>query len=129
MTKIFFGIHDVLSLDAWLDYFEVAGAEVDGSMTGADMLGSAEQFQPDYMVTEYDLIGEWDGLAVFSILKSQISNANTQLILIVPDQLAEELPLNKLNNNFIQSSGIKAIIPRSQFNFERVEQEIPVFNS
>lgn len=39
--KLLFGFRDVLLIDAWLDHFDEKGFEVDGAMSGEDLLGTA----------------------------------------------------------------------------------------
>ena len=121
--KILFGFKDVLSLDPWLDYFESLGYEVDGAMSGEDVLGTALKFKPNALVLEYQLSGEVDSLAVFYSLIAKPEFCKLNLILIVN---ISESETKKLNNKFVQSSGILAVIPSGKLNFEVVEESLKI---
>lgn len=117
--KILFGMSDVLALDAWLDHFEEKGYEVDGAMTAEDLVAAAEELSPDYLVTEYNLKGERDGRGVYYELSARPRLSPVKLILIA--EIKSEV-LRKVNNNFVQSGGIKGIIKPSKLSFEAVEE-------
>lgn len=117
--KILFGFSDVLTLDAWLAHFEEKGHQVDGAMSGEDLIGVAESFLPDLLVSESKLNGEIDGLGVFYELSAQPSTSSIKLILIT------ELNINdrkRLNKKFVQSGGILDVIRPSELSFEAVEE-------
>lgn len=117
--KMLFGFSDVLTIDAWLDYFEDKGKEVDGVMSGEDLLGTALTFKPDVLVTEYQLKGEIDSLGVYYELLGRPETHQANLILI--SDLAED-KLIRLNKKFVLSAGILGIIPKSKLSFEVVEE-------
>lgn len=117
--KILFGLTDVLTLDAWLDHFEAKGFEVDGAMSGEDILGTARAFNPDVLVTEYSLKGELDGLGVYSELCALPGLHEVELVLVANFSEAE---IKKLNKEFIQASGILGVVPIGKLDFESVEE-------
>jgi DNA-binding response OmpR family regulator len=114
--KILFGFSDVLMIDAWLDYFEAKGFEVDGVMSGEDLLGTALKFRPDVIVSEYQLKGEVDSLGVYYELLGIPKTSHVKLVLLA--DIDEKL----LNKNVVRSSGILGIISPSKLNFEAVEE-------
>ncbi len=115
--RILFGFSDVLSLDAWLDYFESRGYKVDGAMSGEDLFLTAKSFKPDVLILEYKLNGEMDGLGVFYGLAASFFNLSLVLIGEI-----ESGALKRLNKNFVQSAGILNIIKPSELGFEAVEE-------
>ncbi|MDQ5914056.1 MAG: hypothetical protein QG623_675 [Patescibacteria group bacterium] len=117
--KILFGFEDVLTLDAWLAFFESKGHEVDGAMSAEDLLGVAESFKPDLLVTTYRLKGELDGLGLFYELSANPLTSNTKLILIT--ELANR-DRARLNNKFVQSGGILGVIRPTELSFEAIEE-------
>jgi DNA-binding response OmpR family regulator len=117
--KILFGFGDVLTLDAWLAFFEQKGHEVDGAMSGEDLIGVAGDFKPDLLVSEYKLNGEVDGLGVFYELSTDPATSGTKLILIT--ELSND-DRKKLNKKFIQSGRILAVIRPTELSFEAVEE-------
>ena len=119
--KILFGFGDVLTLDAWLAHFEGKGYEVDGAMSGEDLMGVAKDFVPDILVCEYHLKGEIDALGVFYELCSDPITTDTKLILISDIKLSGG---KKLNTKFVQSGGILGVIRSSELSFEAVEELI-----
>ncbi len=119
--KILFGFGDVLTLDAWLAHFEEKGHDVDGAMSGEDLIGVAKSFQPDVLVCEYHLKGEIDGLGVFYELCSDPNTTHTKLILISDIKFSGG---KKLNTKFVQSGGVLGVIRSSEVSFEAVEELI-----
>ena len=119
--KILFGFGDVLTLDAWLAFFEQKGHEVDGAMSGEDLLGVAGDFKPDLLVLEHKLNGEVDGLGVFYELSADPTTSDTKLILVT--ELSNE-DRKKMNKKFVQSAGILDVIRPSELSFEAVEELI-----
>lgn len=117
--KLLFGFKDVLLIDAWLDHFESKGFEVDGAMSGEDLLGTAEEFVPDVLVAEYQLNGELDSLGVYYELLGSPETAEVKLILIADIDDAE---LKKLNKNIVLASGILGILAPNKLSFEAVEE-------
>jgi CheY-like chemotaxis protein len=115
--RLLFGFGDVLSLEAWLDYFEGKGYEVDGAMSGEDLFLAAKDFKPDILIAEYKLKGEMDGLGVYYGLSSELPSLSLVLIC----DLAPEI-LKKLNTNFVQSAGILNVIKPGELSFEVVEE-------
>lgn len=107
------------SLDAWLDYFESLGHEVDGCMSGEDLLVVAKKFQPDLVVTEYKLSGELDGLIVYQLLCGQIETFDCRLILVADLPSSERKSFSKKRMN---EMGILGIVNKSKFNFVEVEK-------
>ncbi len=119
LMKILFGFSDVLTLDAWLAFFEEKGYEVDGAMSGEDIIGTAQDFKPDLLVLAYKLNGEVDGLGVFYELSADPATCNTKLILVA--ELPNEVR-SKLNKKFIQSGGILDVIRPSGLSLEVIEE-------
>lgn len=117
--KLLFGFKDVLLIDAWLDHFEAKGFEVDGAMSGEDLLGTAERFIPDVLVAEYQLNGELDCLGVYYELLGNPKSADVKLILIAD---IDEAELKKLNKNIVLASGILGILAPNKLSFEAVEE-------
>jgi len=117
--KILFGFADVMTLDAWLAFFEERGYEVDGAMSGEDLLGVADDFKPDLLVCEYQLKGEIDGLGVFYELSANSITNSVKLILITE---LSGYDRKKLNKNFVQSGGILDVIRPRELSFEAVEE-------
>lgn len=117
--KILFGFGDVLAIDAWLDHFEEKGFEVDGAMSGEDLLGTALDFKPDVLILEYQLKGDLDSLGVYYELLAKPDTHRAKLVLI--SSLAES-ELKKLNKKFVLSAGILGIISPNKLSFEAVEE-------
>lgn len=117
--KVLFGFSDVLAIDAWLDHFEAKGFEVDGAMSGEDLLGTAESLHPDVLVAEYQLKGDLDSLGVYYELLGQPETTHVRMILITD---IEEAELKKVNKNLVLSSGIIGIIAPNKLSFEAVEE-------
>lgn len=117
--KLLFGLSDVLAIDAWLDHFEAKGFEVDGAMSGEDLLGTAEKSRPDILVAEYQLKGDLDSLAVYYELLGEPETAYVKLILISD---IDEKEIKKMNKNVVRGSGILSIIARNKLSFEAVEE-------
>jgi DNA-binding response OmpR family regulator len=114
--KILFGFSDVLMIDAWLDHFEGKGFEVDGVMSGEDLLAVALKFKPDIIVSEYQLKGEIDSLGVYYELLGIPKTSHAKLILLA--DIDEKL----LNKNVVRSSGILSVISHAKLSFEAVEE-------
>ncbi|HRV75914.1 MAG: hypothetical protein H6799_01730 [Candidatus Nomurabacteria bacterium] len=117
--KVLFGFRDVLAIDAWLDHFESKGFEVDGAMSGEDLLGTALEFSPDVLVAEYQLKGDLDSLGVYYSLLAKPEVHHVKLILISD---FDEKELKKMNKNITLSSGILGIISPNKLSFEGVEE-------
>lgn len=117
--KLLFGFGDVLSLDAWLDYFEDRDFEVDGAMSGEDLFLTAKDYKPDVLIVDYKLKGEMDGLGVYYGLSSDSEFVDLKLILVC--DLAPDV-LKKMNKKFVQSAGILGVIKSSELSFEAVEE-------
>lgn len=117
--KLLFGFSDVLSLDAWLDHFEEKGFEVDGAMSGEDLLGTALAYQPDILIAEYQLKGNLDSLGVYYELLSKPETHRVKLVLIAD---IPESELKRMNKNIVLSVGILGIISPNKLSFEGVEE-------
>lgn len=117
--KLLFGFNDALAIDAWLDHFEEKDYEVDGAMSGEDLLGTALAYQPDVLIAEYQLKGDLDSLGVYYELLGRPETHQVRLILI-SDFL--EGDLKKVNKNFVLSAGILGVISPNKLSFEAVEE-------
>lgn len=117
--KLLFGFSDVLAIDAWLDHFEEKAYEVDGAMSGEDLLGTAENLHPDILIAEYQLKGDLDSLGVYYELLGKPETAHVKLILIADIAEGE---LKKMNKNVVLSSAILGIISPNKLSFEAVEE-------
>ena len=106
-------------IDAWLDHFEEKGFEVDGVMSGEDLLGTALGFKPDIMIAEYQLKGDLDSLGVYYELLTKPETHKVKLILIT-DLLGNDI--KRLNKKFVLSAGILGIISPNKLSFEAVEE-------
>lgn len=117
--KVLFGFSDVLTLDAWLDHFENlelgSGFEVDGAMSGEDLLATAKEFKPDYLVTELKLKGEMDGLGLFYSLLAEPGTSGVRLVLIYGSHEAIKF------SEFIASSGVLGLVHVRDLSFKEVE--------
>ena len=115
--KLLFGFGDILSLDAWLDYFEERGYEVDGAASGEDLFLTAKSFKPDVVVLEYKLKGEMDGLGVYCGLISDFPDLS---LVLICDLSVEAM--KKMNNKFVRSAGVLGVIKPVELSFEAVEE-------